>query len=278
MRGNAIVSISRSIRSAAFFFFFATACLTASGQETVPASSFETAHARAEKLDLVRIVRFETTADAKSGAGESISSLTRSAASVGWQQDQTGKTTTPPKRVPLTSEEKMNRAFKAAFLTPTAYLSSAVGAAITEWREDDLPHKTNEDRVADFGSRLAIRFSTRATRTLFGSGIYPILFKQDPRYRPAGKKNPLKRALHAASRVFVTDDDDGNLEPNYSNFAGAMTASALANIWEQSTPGHDRIGRDATVKRFARSFSSVMINNILFKEFLPDLIKIIRRK
>ncbi|HEX6622877.1 MAG TPA: hypothetical protein VF064_04145, partial [Pyrinomonadaceae bacterium] len=142
--------------------------------------------------------------------------------------------------------------------------------AITEYTEDDLPHKTNEDRFADFASRWAIRFTSRATNTLLGGGVYPVLFKQDPRYRPSESKNIFKRALHAASRVFVTDDDDGNLEPNVSRWAGSLTSSAIANLYEQSTPGRDRIGTDATFRRFGSSFTSGMVNNII-REFLGDL-------
>jgi hypothetical protein len=77
---------------------------------------------------------------------------------------------------------------------------------------------------------------------------------------------------HAVSRLFVTRDDDWNLEPNYSRFAGAMTASALANVWERSTPGHDRIGTDATFRRFGMSFVSGAIGN-LFREFASDIFR-----
>lgn len=195
-----------------------------------------------------------------------------------WQNEQNQPAAQPNPVAPLTGGEKMNRAFKSAFLSPAPYLTTGVSAAITEATEDDLPHKDTEDRVADFGSRWAIRFTTRTTQTLLASGVFPILFKQDPRYYPSGRKNVFKRALYAASRVFVIKDDDGNLEPNYSRWAGAFAASGIANIYEQSTPGRDRIGADATLRRFGSSFTSGMINNIIFREFLPDLVRIIKRK
>lgn len=179
---------------------------------------------------------------------------------------------------PMTPGQKMRRAFKGAFLSPAGYVRTAISAAITEAGEDDLPHKETDDRVADGLSRFAIKFTTRATRTLLGSGVYPIIFKQDPRYERSTSKNPLRRALHAASRVFVTRGDNGRIQPNYSRFAGAFSASALANIWEQSTPGHDRIGWDATGRRFLSSFPDDILNNILFREFLPDLIRKVRRR
>jgi hypothetical protein len=180
------------------------------------------------------------------------------------------------KPAPLTSGEKVRGAFRAAFLSPRPYLTSALSAGITQLREDRLPHKTNGDEAADWGSRAARNFATRTTTTLFASGFYPALFKQDPRYEPSPRKGFARRTLHAVSRIFVTRDDEGDLEPNYSRFAGVMTASAFANVWEHSTPDHDRIGADATLRRFALSFATGSLNNIVFKEFLPDIIRIFR--
>jgi hypothetical protein len=177
---------------------------------------------------------------------------------------------------PLTADEKLRRAFKAAFFSPRPYAFAAVGAAITESREQHQPQKNNSDRFADGLSRFAINFATGSTSTLLGSGVYPAVFKQDPRYYPSHKQGFGARAAYAASRVFVTRGDDGGLEPNYSRFAGAFTASAMANVWEHSTPGHDRIGTDATLRRFGRSFISASISNIVLKEFGPDIIGIFR--
>ena len=173
-------------------------------------------------------------------------------------------------RAPLSAGEKIGRSFRFAFLSPTPYL--------TQSREDRLPNKTGADEFADWGSRAARNFATASTQTLFASGFYPALFRQDPRYDPSTSKSFGRRTLHAASRVFVTRHDDGRLEPNYSRFAGVMTASALANLWEHSTPRHDRIGADATLNRFATLLAGDVLTNIVFKEFGPDIVRIFRRQ
>lgn len=193
----------------------------------------------------------------------------------GQQTQQPADTQNTP--APLTAGQKVGRAFRGAFLSPVPYAVSAFNAGITQIGEDRLPHKDNGDEVADWGSRTARVFATRTTSTIFIRGVYPALFKQDPRYERSRSKKFAPRVAHALGRVFVTRDDDGNLEPNYSRFAGAMTGSALANVWERSTPGHDRIGTDATMKRFGRSFISAAIGNIALKEFGPDIIGIFRR-
>ena len=121
---------------------------------------------------------------------------------------------------------------------------------------------------------FSINLSPR--KTLFASGFYPALLRQDPRYDPSTSKSFGRRTLHAASRVFVARHDDGRLEPNYSLFAGEMTASALSNVWEHNTPGHDRIGADATLRRFAGMLATDMLTNVVFREFGPDIKKIFR--
>ncbi|HVF44286.1 MAG TPA: hypothetical protein VM936_14785 [Pyrinomonadaceae bacterium] len=192
---------------------------------------------------------------------------------------QSGGTTkqNPALPAPLTAGEKISRAFRGALLSPVPYAVSAFNAGITQLGEDRLPHKDNGDEVADWGSRTARVFATRTTSTVFIRGVYPALFKQDPRYERSSSKKVGPRVAHALGRVFVTRDDDGNLEPNYSRFAGALTGSAMANIWERSTPGHDRIGADATLRRYGRSFISAAIGNIVIREFGPDIIGIFRR-
>ena len=168
---------------------------------------------------------------------------------------------------PLTSGQKMRRAFRGAFLTPEAYAVPFLSAVITQLGEDDQPHKDTDDHVADGLSRFAIHFGRRSTTVLLSNGVYASLFKQDPRYERADKsKGFAARAAHAMSRVFVTRGDNGKHQPNYSRFAGQLSGSALSNLWEQSTPGHDRIGIDATFRRFGTSFITGMAFNLV-REF-----------
>jgi hypothetical protein len=249
-------------------------------------SAVATAHAQSSSdagETHVVVAESSQTKPAQRADGESKKDVTKDApVQVAQTSGQTGSgggqaaaTPTPP--TPLTGGEKISHAFRSAFLSPFPYVTSAFSAGLTQFGEDRQPHKDGGDEVADWGSRAARNFATRSTTAVFSNGFYPALFKQDPRYEPSRRKGFGHRALHAVSRVFVTRDDDGNLEPNYSRFAGVMTGSALSNIWERSTPGHDRIGTDATIRRFGRSFITGSFNNVVFKEFWPDIIKIFRR-
>jgi hypothetical protein len=193
-------------------------------------------------------------------------------------QDTSGGTqqTSASSYTPLTSEQKIRRGFKNAFLSPQAYALPFVSAVITEYGEDDLPHKDTDDRVADGLSRFAIKFGRRATNNVLG-GVYSSVFRQDPRFERAAEGTSTgARIVHAATRVFVTRGDNGKHQPNYTRFASQLSSSALSNLWEQSTPGHDRIGTDATFRRFGNSFISGAIFNVL-NEFLPDIKRIFGR-
>ena len=214
------------------------------------------------------------TAEADSGAAQEKQQPAGGGSQAGRQQQQQQ----PPSRpAPLTGGEKVSRSLRMAFLRPTPYIISAFSAGITQLGEDRLPHKDNGDEVADWGSRTARSFATRTTTTFFASGVYPALFKQDPRYDRLGRGGFMRRTGHAVGRVFVTLDDDGNVEPNVSRLGGTVTASALANLWERSTPGHDRIGTDATLRRIGRYYINDALTNIVFREFWPDIMKIFGR-
>jgi hypothetical protein len=183
-----------------------------------------------------------------------------------------------PTPATLTANEKMEAAARSAFLNPLNYAMTGAGAAYTEVRERDQPHKDNGDRFADGLSRFAINFATGSTSTMLGSGVYPVLFKQDPRYHPSGKKGFGPRTAYAVSRVFVTRGDDGSTQPNYSRLAGNFSASALANIWERDTPGSNRTGARPTLRRFGTSIGSNMVSNIILKEFWPDIMRLLGRQ
>jgi hypothetical protein len=222
--------------------------------------------------------RAEPEAEAETPAARARAAFVRSGRELSAEAEppQGGQTTAPPVYTPLTSGQKMRRAFKSAFLSPQGYALSAFRAVLTQRGEDELPDKDFEDEFGDWASRFARNMANRSTRTLLASGVYAVAFKQDPRYERAPKKGFLQRTGHAVSRVFVTRGDNGNLQPNVSRFAGVVTTSALQNIWERSTPGHDRRGTDATLRRIAMSFPNDMVYNVI-REFLPDIIGIFRK-
>lgn len=179
---------------------------------------------------------------------------------------------------PLTVNEKIKLGLSRAFLSYESYLWPLLGAYLTEHNNVKAPGKTASDRYADGASRYASSFATRTTATVFASGIYPALFKQEPRYLPSERKGVFPRVLYAASRTFITQGDNGHTQINYSRLAGNFTSAALANIYERDTVEerddtgrvvsfHRRSGVGPTFRRFGVSLPLGMAVNIVFDEF-----------
>ena len=131
----------------------------------------------------------QDTSGARGATPDSHSDATRTEVQTG-QRAQTGHAASQSgtTRAPMTADEKISRAFRHAFFSPTPYVMSALSAAYTEWREDKPPNKTTGDEFADWGSRTARNFATSSTKALFAYGFYPALLRQDPRYEPSQSK------------------------------------------------------------------------------------------
>jgi len=200
------------------------------------------------------------------------------------------KTTPPGKQaiVPLTAREKLAYGARKAFLDPAAYLNPAVNAFFIERGNVKAPGKTSGDIFADGLSYYARTFTTRSTTVLLGDGVYPALFKQDPRYHPSGKHGIMSRTLYAASRTVVTLGDNGKRQINFSKLGGIFTSRALANVYERDTvKARDANGRVLSFRRrvgvrptlvgFGISTAMDAVTNIAFREFdvVGKLLKIL---
>jgi len=173
--------------------------------------------------------------------------------------------------------KKLIYGLRESFLSWQGFATTGLGAAFTEAREKNQPQKTTADRAADGLSRYAIDFATRITKTFFGNGVYPVIFKQSPCYKPSRLPDVPSRALYAVIRVFVTETDSGSLTVNVSRLAGDLTASALANVYEKNTPGFTRIGVAPTFTRFGTMIASDALS-LVAKEFTPEIKKLFGRK
>src|SRR5262249_39658769 len=150
----------------------------------------------------------------------------------------------------LTARQKLNFGLRAAFANPGSYAGPAIDAFITERREVKAPGKTSSDKFADGMSRFARAFANTSSAELLGSGVYPVLFKQDPRYHPPPKRDLGWRVLSGASGAVVTRGDNGKSQVNFSRLLGNLTADALANVYERNVVrSRDRFGHPVAYER-----------------------------
>lgn len=178
----------------------------------------------------------------------------------------------------LTPKEKFNNGVRVAFLNPGPYIGSAFGAFFAQRGEPDRPFKSRGDNFVDGVSRFNRNFTRQATAQILGAGVYPIIFKQDPRYFRSTKRGVGRRILYAVSRSVITRGDSGRAQFNVSNVAGLLTSAALANAYERSTPDafdaqgrvtrvNDRVGFGPTFTNFGQSLAIDAATNIVFDEF-----------
>lgn len=183
--------------------------------------------------------------------------------------------------LPLQPREKLSYGLRKAFLSPNAYIRPGFSAYLRERDTVSAPGKDRNDRLADGLSSFARAFANRSTAQLFGSGVYPILFKQDPRYKPSNKEGVLARTLYAASRAVLTQGDNGKTQINYSKLAGDVTSASLANLYERDrVTARDLQGRvlevdrqmgvGPTFRRFGMLMATGIVSRIVFDEFDLD--------
>lgn len=119
---------------------------------------------------------------------------------------------------------------------PYGFISAGVNAAIEQAARD---HQEYGQGAAGFGKRYGADFADEAISEIFSGGVYPSLFRQDPRYFRMQHGGIWKRSLYAMSRVVWTKDDIGELEFNGSSVLGDYTAAAISNWYY---PAADRTG------------------------------------
>ena len=178
----------------------------------------------------------------------------------------------------MSAGQKFKFGLRGAFFTPGAYVGPAIDAYFVERREVKAPYKTAGDKFADGMSRYARGFATRSSSELFGWGIYPILFKQDPRYYKSRRHSFGYRVFYAATRTFVTRGDDGRQQVNFSEILGDFTSASLANVYERNvvrrrdafgrpTLYERRVGVNPTLETFGISLGFDSASYVLFDEF-----------
>ncbi len=124
-----------------------------------------------------------------------------------------------------------------------------------------------------FGERLGAAALRDLSMRTFYDGVLPALLREDPRYFRKGEGSIVHRGLYAASRVFVTQRDNGSSGFNNSVVLGHGMASALTLAYYP----------DASVKTLVvfETWGTSLLGEAggnLWSEFWPDARKKIFHK
>jgi hypothetical protein len=120
--------------------------------------------------------------------------------------------------------------------------------------------------AAGYGKRFGAAFGDQVTRRFFSVGLYPTIFKQDPRYFRLKKGSFMRRFGYSLMQELICHTDSGGRAFNVSSLAGAFTSGAVSNAYY---PPGDR-GFSLTMTRGALQVGYETFGNF-FDEFWPDI-------
>ncbi len=114
--------------------------------------------------------------------------------------------------------------------------------------------------------RFGVALADSTSGEFFGSFLYPVIFRQDPRYYRMGQGSSKQRLRKALAHVFVAHSDSGKSMFNYSEWLGTISTTTLHNVYH---PGN-RLGFEPTASRIGITLGTDMGFAIL-REFWPDV-------
>ncbi len=164
--------------------------------------------------------------------------------------------------VPLTARDKFHGfavQIYAPFTFAAAGLSAGFGQMIGTPREYG-------GGMEGYGKRFGTSLVGTESSRFFNHFLFPVLFRQDPRYFPARPGARFgTRIAYAASRVVIGRHDSGRSRLNFSEVCGNLSAASLSNAYYAPS---ERSFRD-TMRRFGTSLLTHGLSN-LAREFWPD--------
>ena len=164
--------------------------------------------------------------------------------------------------VPLTSGQKFHLFVKGTFdpfQYATAGFEAALGQATNQFPEYG-------QGAAGYGKRFGAALADQVSSSFFGGFVYPVLFKQDPRYFRLGEGSIKRRILYSLEQEFVCHRDRGGQTFNWSNVLGIFTGGVISNAYY---PPSDR-GVGLTINRSVNTLLYDAAGNLL-NEFWTDI-------
>jgi hypothetical protein len=175
----------------------------------------------------------------------------------------------PQTFTPIDARTKFKLAAEDIF-DPYVFIIAGLNAGVEQAARENEEYGQG---MAGFAKRYGAYFGDETTGDFLGSAVYPVLFRQDPRYFRMEHGNIWRRSRYALSRSVWTRDDRGGFEFNVSNVLGAYTGSAISNAYY---PAADRtLGQ--TIQRGSVMILEDSVFNLL-KEFWPDIHTRLRRR
>ncbi len=163
---------------------------------------------------------------------------------------------------PLTPGGKFKLAFYDSF-DPSAFLVAGVYAASAMAQNQ---HRGYGQGAEGYGRYYGASFGDQAIGNFMTAAVFPVVFRQDPRYFTKGKGGFWKRTGYALSREVVTRGDDGGSQFNISELGGNAVAAGVANAYY---PDDERTAAKTATRWGTQIGLAALLNEM--KELWPDV-------
>jgi len=164
---------------------------------------------------------------------------------------------------PLTAGQKMSLSFHSA-VDPFAFASAFLESGYHEGLNDLTGFSWG---AKGYFERTGAAYLDTFDGDILSTGIFPVIFRQDPRYFRLGHGATGHRILYSLATNFIAKNDyNGKWGPNYGNILGNMAAGALSNLYYPNS----NIGFGLTMSNMAIQIAEGA-GGSLFNEFWPDL-------
>jgi hypothetical protein len=164
-----------------------------------------------------------------------------------------------PNAVPLDPKQKYELAFRT-LIDPITFALNGIAAGAEQAANT---YAWGQGAQA-YAKRFAAGYGNVVTGTILGGAVFPVLFKQDPRYFYKGTGSVPSRAGYAIANAVICKGDNGHWEFDYSAILGGLAASGLANSYY---PAVNRSGATLTFEGAAIGTGAAAVSNLL-QEFV----------
>ena len=169
---------------------------------------------------------------------------------------------------PITPSEKFHIATLDSFDRGTVALGVLFGAeaGLTD------ANRSFGQGVRGYAHYFATSYADYVIGDYMTEAVFPVILHQDPRYFRRGTGSGWSRFGYAVGQIFLTHNDSGRVQFNFSEIAGNSTAVAISMAYYPE----NRDVKDG-LSKLGSQLGVDMASNIL-KEFWPDLERKFSRK
>jgi hypothetical protein len=171
---------------------------------------------------------------------------------------------------PITAGQKFKLVTRSAF-DPAEFVWYGLLAGISQAQNSEAAYGQGAEGYA---KRYGSQFGDGVIQSYMVEAIFPVVFKQDPRYFRAGQGGFVHRTGHVLERLVVTRGDNGKSQFNISEIGGSGAAAAIS-IYSYHPSDERDFSHVASTWGTQMAYDGL---EMMFKEFWPDVRQKLRDK